>query len=229
MGGRGSGNWYRWRTKRTTGSCWALNINILRRDGCLAPGAWAIISWGVDGETRASIGVRRDGAGLELVYTVTVGDAQPEDVRQRVPLDWTDCHYGGARPWFICPGCGERTGKLYLGGRRFFCRRCCGLVYQSQQESPRDRALHRAQQIRHRLGGSGSMAQPFPAKPPRMHWRTYRRLRLEHDEADAETWWHVAAWLDRHDRWFAHRFPEYADPGGAGDASQEPPAEAAGS
>ena len=39
------------------------------------------------------------------------------DIRPHLRLDdllveWTDCHYGGSRPWFVCPrkGCGRRAG-----------------------------------------------------------------------------------------------------------------------
>ena len=39
------------------------------------------------------------------------------------------------------------------------------------------RLLAKAQQIRRRLGGSGSLIAPFPAKPKGMHRRTYDRLR----------------------------------------------------
>jgi len=40
---------------------------------------------------------------------------------QRVPVVWTRCHLGGARPWFLCTEdagdgqcCGRRVAKLYL-------------------------------------------------------------------------------------------------------------------
>jgi hypothetical protein len=39
------------------------------------------------------------------------------------------------------------------------------------------RAISRVRKIRMRLGAGFSFAEPFPEKPPRMHWRTYLRMR----------------------------------------------------
>jgi len=41
------------------------------------------------------------------------------------------------------------------------------------------RALVKAQTIRVRLGGSPAMHKPFPPKPKRMRWKTYRLLRAK--------------------------------------------------
>lgn len=40
----------------------------------------------------------------------------------------------GERTWWRCPGCGNRTARLYLpaGRPRLGCRRCCRLLYASQ-------------------------------------------------------------------------------------------------
>jgi hypothetical protein len=103
-------------------------------------------------------------------------------VEQRVPLVWTRCHLGGARPWFRCSSsvggraCGRRVAKLYLRGHIFACRQCCGLAYASQQEIPRYRAISRAQKARIRLGGGANLSAPFPARPLGMHRMTYYRL-----------------------------------------------------
>jgi hypothetical protein len=44
--------------------------------------------------------------------------------------------------------------------------------------------MTRAQNVRVRLGGSGSMDECFPPKPKGMHWRTYRRLEADDEAAD---------------------------------------------
>jgi hypothetical protein len=104
-----------------------------------------------------------------------------------VSLDWTPCNYGGARPWFLCPARGCRVAVLY-GGAIFACRQCHQLVYESQREAPHSRALTRAQAIRERLGGSGSMAEDFPEKPKGMHLQTYWRLCREYEDAQNRSW-----------------------------------------
>jgi hypothetical protein len=56
-----------------------------------------------------------------------------------VPIEWTACHFGGRRPWFVCAVlddhvgyCGRRVGVLYIRpGGLFMCRRCWNLVHAS--------------------------------------------------------------------------------------------------
>ena len=52
--------------------------------------------------------------------------------------------------------------------------------------------LTRTQDIRIRLGGDPSLAEPFPDKPKGMWWRTYWRLRREAQEAEYWSWVGVA-------------------------------------
>ena len=122
-----------------------------------------------------------------------------EDVREPVPLSWTACNFGGKRPWFICPeaGCGRRVAVLYGPGRYFLYRHCYDLSYQSQRENEIYRALHRAQDIRRRLGGSANMMEPFPGKLKGMHRRTYERLWWEHHEAEMEQLLGMREWRDK--------------------------------
>ena len=54
------------------------------------------------------------------------------------------------------------------------------LSYVSQSR-PAQAALNRAV-ARMRLGGSGNLLDPLPAKPPQMHWRTYWRRLAQSDK-----------------------------------------------
>jgi hypothetical protein len=115
-------------------------------------------------------GRTRDGE-LELIF-----DYQGAFRRQRVAIVTTACNYGGLRPWFRCL-CGRRVGVLFDGLGAFVCRRCLDLGYACQQQAPRWRPMLRAQSIRRRLGGSGSLMDDFPEWPRYMHWKTYEKLR----------------------------------------------------
>lgn len=173
MGGYGSG---RSSGRPTTGGFRRLDVRRLSREGFFTGGprcgTW---TWSREGEVVASIGYQANREAVTLDYK-----ANGEPQRYTVSLEWTPCHYGGARPWFRCPGrgCGRRCAVLY-GGRIFACRRCHGLAYESQREDRSGRLLSKAHKIRARLG-----AEPGtdPEKPPRMHWRTFNRLA---DAADA--------------------------------------------
>jgi len=84
-------------------------------------------------------------------------------------------------------GCGRRVAVLY-GPPVFACRQCHQLVYDSRRLERHDRTLIKAQAIRMKLGGSGSMADFFPPKPKGMHNRTHERLRMEAEAADERSW-----------------------------------------
>jgi hypothetical protein len=204
VGGVGSGNWYRFNKKTTTGEWHSIDVRYLHREGLLAAGRWFTLRW--------SRGERETGS----IQGAVIGEEKPEQViltyrhrrgsggeweniREPVPLAWTACNFGGERPWFICPaaGCGRRVAVLYGPGRYFLCRHCYELVYQSQRDNAMYRALHRAQKIRERLGGSANMMEPFPEKPKGMHWSTYERLWWEHHEAEMEQLIGMREWLDK--------------------------------
>ena len=181
MGGYGSGR--RWgSSKSTTSEYRTIDVRRWQRDGCLTPGRSFPWSWSRDGNVVATINVRSEPGRVILSYRHRRNDEPWQSEEYPVWLEWTPCNYGGRRAWFRCPGrgCGRRVAILYMGGV-FACRHCYNLAYESQREAPHYRALHRAQAIRERLAGSASMTEFFPPKPKGMHWRTYDRLRSEHD------------------------------------------------
>ena len=83
-----------------------------------------------------------------------------------VAVAWTPCHYGGARPWFVCPACGRRAGLLYASGWRLACRKCTGFRYESQYSSAAG-IFNKLDRIRTRLENLG------------LQYRTRRRLEAQ--------------------------------------------------
>lgn len=191
MGGAGSGR--RWDSKETTSKYLRLDVRRLQREGFLAPGRRFSWLWMRENQEVASINVSSEQDRVILSYRHR---ANPEEnwrtEEYPVSLEWTRCHYGGRRIWFLCPrGCGRRVAILH-GGDIFACRHCHRLAYESQQSGDYRRALSQAQAIRTKLGGPANITLPFPAKPKGMHWRTYQRLCLKAQNAELRC---CARWL----------------------------------
>jgi len=181
MGGFGSG--------RPSGSsrtrveaCRALDADRLHKAGCLRAGWAGGWQWTGDGEEVASVNLRAEHDRLHLTYRVRVGGGAWEDVAETVGLVRVPCPFGGARPYFVCPGgmngaaCGRRVTRLHGAGREFLCRHCHRLAHASQSEDEWERALRRANKIKQRLGGAPGLVAPGPPKPRGMRLRTYARL-----------------------------------------------------
>ena len=181
MGGLGSGRRNQG-GKATTSDLRTLDVRRLQRDNLLIAGRAFNWQWMRNGDEVASIQIRTESDRVILSYRNRSkgGDWQPTEYP--VELDWAPCNFGGQRAWFRCPvpGCGRRVAILY-GGAIFACRHCHQLVYPSQRETVDDRAAGRADTIRCRLGWKPGILNGEGWKPKGMHWRTFERLRAEHD------------------------------------------------
>jgi hypothetical protein len=104
-------------------------------------------------------------------YKISYNCPQPTPMILLCPI-YTDGRY-----------CGRRVAVLYGAGDYFACRRCYRLAHASQQEPARERGFMKARKILIRLGAKPDLFEPFPQKPPRMHWRTYRRLHRAYEIA----------------------------------------------
>lgn len=129
MGGYGSGRYQSYGAKRTVEKCLTLDIFQLRREG------WLDLDAGRQGliSSHVSFTIEPDAIRLQYRMARTLTDI---DMDYSIALISTTPNYGGQRPWFLCPHCDRRCGKLYLApGRQYFlCRRCADLTYQSTRE-----------------------------------------------------------------------------------------------
>jgi hypothetical protein len=202
MGGFGSGR-AAGLGRDTVEACRSIDVNRLHKEGCLVLGWSGGWQWTRDGEKVASINLRAAEDRLDLSYRVRAGGSDWEDVEEAVRIVRVSCRFGGARPYFICPGvvngisCGRRVAKLYSSRRYFLCRHCYRLAYASQCENGWDRALRHANKIRMRLGGEPGMASLFPKKPKGMWWRTYDKLREEVFEIELRAEDGFSRYMDR--------------------------------
>lgn len=189
-GGRGR------RGKDTTTDMRSLDVRRLQRDGLLTPGRCFYWKWSHNGEEVSSIQIKIEADRVVLNYRSRSFGGEWHPMEYPVYLEWTDCNFGGRRVWFRCParGCGRRVAILY-GGTVFACRHCHDLAYQCQRETGDDRAMRRAETIRQRLGWEPGIANPRGGKPDGMHWRTFERLKAQHDAHVAVSLAGMAQWL----------------------------------
>lgn len=92
--------------------------------------------------------------------------------------------FGGSRAFWLCPICGRRARFLYFKDRRFVCRECAKLNYQSQQRT-RDSINHYRDGLklaRERLGWEppgyivpADFPRLTPPCPRYVHQSTYQR------------------------------------------------------
>jgi len=164
-------------SKWKTSDMLRLDMAWLNKQGSISPGRAGNVTWTRGHGRKSSISYESTGDALRLIFNVSVNGGELEDVRQNVALERTPCRFGGERTWFTCPGCGRRVGVLY-GHRRFLCRHCHGLAYDSQSEARHDRLLRRANKVRERLGGEPGLSA-FMMKPKRMRWASFERMARE--------------------------------------------------
>jgi hypothetical protein len=188
MGGPGSGNWWRWNSKKTTETQHRIDIRWLKKKGFLRPGIMESLSWSRGNEQTGFINFKMEAGQMILNYRYRFHGRDWEPVEQTVSFDHTPCNYGGRRTWIRCPQCWQRVAVLYGAEKHFFCRHCYHLTYSSQHESKPDRLMRKARKIRARLGAGNDLMEPILFKPKNIHWKTFDRLRREADHAWNLSW-----------------------------------------
>jgi hypothetical protein len=157
--------------------CRSINVNRWSKEGLLAEGNNSRWIWkDYQGAVKASIDVLALDDGLELSYTINPRREHPKNICYRVPIVSTKCNFGGKRPWFMCPRCNRRVGKLFLKNEHFLCRHCNDLTYACRNESEAFRLLRKVQRTNDRLLGPAPPNELLGSRPKGMHWKTYHKI-----------------------------------------------------
>ena len=172
MGGYGSG---RHSDKLKIEECPSLDVNQLRRDGCLNNGWSGTSRWWCNHVEVGSVGLSMSADHLHLSYRSRSLRREWEEVNQLVLIERVPCRFGGWRPYFRC-ACNRRVVKLYSAGQLLLCRHCYNLPYSSKNEGFWDRSLRQRDRHRVRLSGNASTEAFEALKPKGMWWQTYQRL-----------------------------------------------------
>ncbi|WP_458190860.1 hypothetical protein [Haladaptatus sp. NG-WS-4] len=149
--------------------------------------------WGGSKEDGSSIKIHvaDEGDFLHIGYTVTYPSGEQREIQYEIPIEYTECNFGGERPWFHCPECDDRVGKLYKPPSRiyFHCRECHDLGYKSSRESgdKMKEAKRRFQKVQRKLGieptRPNSQEREVPPRLKGMRQDTYHELLREYRAA----------------------------------------------
>jgi hypothetical protein len=176
----------------TIEGCMSIDIRSWHREGLLRVGQCFLHSLTWNWEPTEGIGVLRKADGVVLMFrSRSWPDKYGPTIMQRIPIAWTLCTLGGRRPWFRCEarpnGSTAAVGLLSCIRGAVSSPAATALAWSmiARTRRPSLRAIRRVRKIRMRLGAGFSFAEPFPDKPPGMHWRTYLRMRVAAGEAIA--------------------------------------------
>ncbi len=204
MGGIGSG---RWGGRPTVESSLTLNLSRLFKAGWLKARAFTkgTLRWSAPGLSEEITSVDFESCLVEesgymhlrWISTDRLG-GEKRECENHIKLTTRPQPFGGRRWWFICPRTGRLASRLHLpdGAYNFACRRAYRLGYQSQRQTPRDRALSRTFALRRRLGNDGGIGG-FIGKPKGMHWRTFKRALMRIAQAEDIVQGHAARSMAR--------------------------------
>ena len=131
-----------------------------------------------------------------------------------IPVEKKPCNFGGYYYFFHCPLCDRRMRKLYCLAGLYRCRKCENLAYYTQRLRSAERFTIMYLKIEGYIKNRGGALKlgcsyfELDKKPPRMHRRTFQKLkdRVKYYDAksgqalfeDARTWYGPKAerWLD---------------------------------
>lgn len=190
MGGLTSGR-NQYATTPEDRDCLKLNVNEFADAFNSDRESGGTISWG-DAEIAFAI-FDEVPEQIRLKYTTTL-DGETVEHNYTIRITRTKCNFGGTRPWWRCPRCGDRVGTLYVPpkARKFCCRDCHDVAYTSSRASGNtDRTLRlRYNRIRKKLEADpahpNDISAGIPNRPKGMHEETYEELIEELEQVRKE-------------------------------------------
>lgn len=163
MGGFGSGRWIRLDRRETTAERRSIDIREFKRSGWLSPGTTLSFS---DGRALRVV--------VEDTIVASIRSTGGEQHRGYLSIRYRECHLGGKRPMFSCPGCDQPVFLLYYRSGSYRCRRCLRLGYESQSEDALSRSMRKTTKLLRKLAPDACLMTGVPPKPAGMHNTTYR-------------------------------------------------------
>lgn len=121
---------------------------------------------------------RIGGKEKRVVFGVYAGTIN--DVTRAIGITTTQAGYG-VRIWYVCPHCGTRAAKLYIGKKDIACRKCWKLHYASQSEDQLTRMRRDIRRQRYAIWGNTKHTRNLAhsphlfAKPKGMRWEAFDR------------------------------------------------------
>lgn len=162
----------------------SLDVRKLQRDHCLEPDqAYNLHQY--QHQFGRKLGIFSINTWKDLLE-IEYSSCMPNDARfppQNVQIVWTACHFGGYRPWFLCPNdqCGRRVAILY-GPRPMLCRHCWQIAYPSQRENKVQRLFRRLRSTEATCAQDrGQFSNQNLNRPKGMHHRTFHQLKEKQD------------------------------------------------
>jgi hypothetical protein len=179
MGGIGSGRGSRCSNILCTEEVKRVDIRHMKNNKMLSTGRKGTLSWTANGSPSGSVAfvVREDR--LELNYRYRVYGDDWESAHQDVYFDFTPCHYGDQRKWFLCPRCNARVAVLYGAGTYFYCRHCYQLPYSSQNLGELNRMIEQKHKLGKRIFEHYENGVGW-GKKKGMHATTFNRLHAKY-------------------------------------------------
>ena len=140
-------------------------------------------------------------------YQITYGKKNKPSYK--IYFEKQPCNYGGYRYFFRCPLCQSRMRKLYCANGAFSCRKCLNLSYISQAFRPTRSFRITARAIEKDVKKRGGDIE-FDEKPPRMHEKTFQRLKAKAKYYDARSEQELCK---EHRSWFGDKAEEWLEKG----------------